>query len=208
VGVTQDSKHLTLTEEPKPFVYLPYAQRPTGEMTVVVRVAGDATSKINVFRREVAALDATMPTLQVTTLDAHMRFATLAQWAIAAFVAVLGGLGLLLSVIGLYGVVSFLVSRRTREIGVRMALGATPGDVVREVVRQGARLALIGIAAGVALAAGAMQVVGGSLYGVRSWAPPTYAVTSLLVLFVALAGAYIPARRASRIDPLAALRVE
>lgn len=208
VGVVQDSKHLALTEEPKPFVYFPYAQRPAGEMTVVVRVAGSAAAMVEPFRREVAALDATMPTLQVTTLDAHMRFATLAERAVATLVAVLGGLGLFLSITGLYGVVSCLVSRRTREIGVRMAVGATPHDVVREVVRQGGRLALVGIAVGSALAAAAMRVVAGSLHGVRYWDPATYGTTCLLVLLVALAGAYIPARRASRVDPLAALRAE
>jgi putative ABC transport system permease protein len=162
-----------------------------------------------VFRREVAELDRAMPVMQVTTIDQHMQAALMGPRAVAALVGVLGGFGLLLSVIGLYGVVAFLVSRRTREIGIRMALGARQADVVRAVVLYGLRLAAVGIVAGLGLAAVAMSALGhDTVYGLSRFDPLTYAGTSALVLLTAVAGSYVPARRAARIDPIASLRSE
>jgi putative ABC transport system permease protein len=143
----------------------------------------------------------------VTTIDQHMQTALMGPRAVAALVGALGGFGLLLSVIGLYNVVAFLVSRRTREIGIRMALGARQADVVRDVVLYGARLAGVGILAGLVLAVGAMSALGqDAVYGLSRFDPITYAATSALVLLTAVAGSYVPARRASRVDPIAALR--
>ena len=178
-------------------------------MTVIARISTDPRAMTGVFRREVAELDRAMPITQVTTMDQHMQSALVGERAVAAFVGVLGGFGLLLSVIGLYGVVAFLVSRRTREIGIRMALGARQADVVRDVVMYGARLAGVGILAGLVLAVGAMSALNhDAVYGSSRFDPLTYAGTSALVLLTAVAGSYAPARRASRVDPIASLRSE
>ncbi len=209
VGVAQDGKYLTLNEPPEPYFYLPYAQQPWGEMTVIARVSTDARAMTGVLRREVAELDAAMPVMQVTTIDEHMESALVGQRAVAVLVGALGGFGLLLSIIGLYGVVAFLVSRRTREIGIRMALGARREDVIRGVVLLGGRLAVVGIAIGLGLAAWVMSRLSQeAVYGLSRFDPLTYAATSALVLLTALAGSYVPARRASRVDPIAALRSE
>jgi ABC-type antimicrobial peptide transport system permease subunit len=157
----------------------------------------------------VAELDPAIPVMQVTTLDEHMQSALVGPRAVAALVGALGGFGLLLSVIGLYGVVAFLVSRRTREIGIRIALGAGRADVIRDVVLHGGKLAAAGIAVGLGLALVVMSELGrNAVYGLSRFDPITYAATSALVLLTALAGSYVPARRASRVDPIAALRSE
>ena len=209
VGVAQDGKYLSLNEPPEPYFYLPYAQAPSGEMTVIARVSTDARAMTEVFRREVAKLDAAMPIMQVTTMDQHMQSALVGQRAAAVLVGALGGFGLLLSIIGLYGVVAFLVSRRTREIGIRIALGAGRADVIRDVVVHGGELAAVGIVIGLGLAVVVSSELGqDAFYGISRFDPTTYAATSLLVLLTALAGSYVPARRAARIDPIAALRSE
>jgi ABC-type antimicrobial peptide transport system permease subunit len=209
VGVVQDGKYLSLNEPPEPYFYLPYAQQSRGEMTVIARVSTDARAMTGVFRREVASLDAAMPIMQVTTMDQHMQTALMGPRAVAALVGALGGFGLLLSVIGLYGVVAFLVSRRTREIGIRIALGARRADVIRDVVVHGGKLAAVGIAVGLGLAVVVMSGLGQTaVYGLSRFDPMTYAATSALVFLTALAGSYIPARRAARVNPIAALRSE
>ena len=209
VGVAQDGKYLSLNEPPEPYFYLPYAQAPSGEMTVIARVSTDARAMTEVFRREVAKLDAAMPIMQVTTMDQHMQSALVGQRAAAVLVGALGGFGLLLSIIGLYGVVAFLVSRRTREIGIRIALGAGRADVIRDVVVHGGELAAVGIVIGLGLAVVVSSELGqDAFYGISRFDPTTYAATSLLVLLTALAGSYVPARRAARVDPIAALRSE
>jgi predicted permease len=209
VGVVQDGKYLSLNEPPEPYFYMPFAQQPSGEMTVIARVSTDAQAMTGVFRREVAELDPAMPIMQVTTIDQHMQTALVGQRAVAVLVGVLGGFGLLLSVVGLYGVVAFLVSRRTREIGIRMALGAGRADVIRDVVLHGGKLAAVGIVAGLGLAVAVMSGLGQDVvYGLSRFDPITYAATGALVLLTALTGSYVPARRAARVDPIAALRSE
>jgi predicted permease len=209
VGIVQDGKYLSLNESPEPYFYLPYAQQPWGEMTVIARVSRDATAMTGVFRRKVAELDAAMPVMQVTTIDEHMQSALVGERALAVLIGALGGFGLLLSVIGLYGVVAFLVSRRTREIGIRIALGASRADVIRDVVTHGGKLAAVGIVIGLGLAVVVMSKLGqNSVYGLSRFDPTTYAATSTLVVLTALVGSYVPARRASRVDPIAALRSE
>jgi ABC-type antimicrobial peptide transport system permease subunit len=209
VGVAQDGKYLSLNEPPEPYFYLPYAQQSAGEMTVIARVSTDPLTMAGVFRREVAGLDPAMPIMQVTTIDEHMQTALVGQRAAAVLVGVLGGFGLLLSIIGLYGVVAFLVSRRTREIGIRIALGARRANVILDIVAQGGRLAAVGIVVGLGLAVVVMSGLGqNSVYGLSRFDPLTYAGASAFVLLTALAGSYVPARRAARIDPIAALRSE
>ena len=178
-------------------------------MTVIARVSTDPRAMAAEFRRIVAGFDRAMPIMQVTTIDEHMQTALMAERATAALAGVLGAFALLLSVVGLYGVVAFLVSRRTREIGVRMALGARRADVVRALVLYGAKLAAVGILIGLGLAAALTSQLGHSaIYGLSRFDPLSYVAASLLVLLTTAAGCYVPARRASRVDPIAALRSE
>jgi len=206
VGVVQNAKYNSLNESLQPYLYLPYAQHPAGEMTVIVRVSGDERAMVAPFRRAIEALDPAMPTLQIVTFTEHLRMALFAERAAATAAAVLGGLGLFLSVIGLHGVVAYLVARRTREIGIRMALGAGPGDVRAHVLGQGGRLVAAGLAIGLALSLFAARVIAGSVYGVSPLDPVALGGALAVVTLVALSATWIPARRASRLDPVVALR--
>jgi predicted permease len=205
VGVVQDGKYMMLGEQPMPYMYLPMDQQPR-EMTVIVRPRGDEAAAITEFRRTLTELNPVVPSTHLITMREHMQLALIVERLAAIFVGTLGSLGLVLSIVGLYGVIAYLVSRRTREIGIRMALGARPSDVLRQVVRQGGGYAAVGIGIGLALTLAATQVMGAMLYGVSRYDPATYLVMSTLVLAVALAASYVPARRAARIDPLRALR--
>ncbi len=208
VGIVQDGKYVMLNEQPVPYLYLPFGQQFAGEVTVIARTRGSEAIAMEDFRRELRALDPSMPAMQIITLKEHMRLALIVQRISAAVVGTLGSLALLLSVVGLYGVIAYLASRRTREIGIRMALGARPVDVLLQVLRQGGGFAVTGIAIGLLAAAAAARLLGSMLYGVSSHDPLTYAASGILVLAVALVATYLPARRASRIDPIQALRCD
>jgi putative ABC transport system permease protein len=156
----------------------------------------------------VQAIDRRLPTPRVSTLDDDSRIVLFPQRAAAIVTGGLGLTGMLLAALGLYGTVSASVARRTREIGVRLALGADRGAVLRTVVGEGARLALAGIAVGLALAALAMPLLGAWLFGVDPRDPATYAVLAMGLVVVALAASYLPARRAAATDPLRALRTD
>ena len=198
---------MTLTEEPVPYLYLPYAQQYQGEMTVVVRVRGDERAMIAPFRRAIDEIDPAMPTLQITTLSAHLQTATFLERTLAATGLVPGVLGLVLSVIGLHGVVTYLVERRTREIGIRMALGASTADIRHHVFGQGWRLIGTGLAIGLALAAAAARMIAASVHGVSAADPMVFSAAAAVVsAAVALAALWLPARRAARTDPVVALR--
>jgi ABC-type antimicrobial peptide transport system permease subunit len=149
-----------------------------------------------------------MPAMQIVTLDQHMKLALIFERTAAILVGTLGGLALVLALAGLYGVVSSMAARRTREIGIRMALGARSRDVMAQVLKQGAGFAVTGIALGLAGGGAAAQLIRSSLYGISSYDPLTYAGTCALVLGVALAASYVPARRAARVDPIRALRCD
>ncbi len=208
VGVVEDGKYVMLNEQPTPYVYVPLRQHPLGEATFIVRTRGPETAAMEDFRRALRELDPAMPAMQIVTLREHMRMALLFERTAAILVATLGYLALLLAIVGLYGVVSYLSTRRTREIGIRMALGARPGDVLFQIARQGVGFAVTGIAIGVLAAGGIARLMRSVLYGISSYDPLTYAGTCALVLAVALAATYIPARRAARVDPIEALRCE
>jgi predicted permease len=207
VGIAQDGKRLSLRETVEPALYLPYGQSTRVEMTVIARGRDEHALAI-MFRRVVASFDKTMPTLQVMTMSEHLRLAVIFEQSLAAIVSAVAGVALFLSVIGLYGVIAFLVARRTREIGIRVALGARPADVVADVLKQGARFAAIGSGIGLLLAGIAGGLMGGTLYGVSAVDPLTFAAVTALVMLIALAAAWLPARRAARIDPIVALRCQ
>ncbi|HSJ09005.1 MAG TPA: FtsX-like permease family protein [Longimicrobiales bacterium] len=207
IGVVPDGKYRSLTEEPTPFFYYPLLQRPMPVVTLSVRTAYDATAFAPSLRAELRALAPAMAVPSITTLRSHVGLATLPQRIATVMLAALGGLALLIAGVGLYGVVAYTVAQRTREFGIRSALGAASGDVQRMVVGHALRLAAIGAVVGVALAVAA-AVVARSLLLVSPFDP--VAIGGVVLVMAATTGlaAWGPARRAMRVDPLIALRSE
>jgi predicted permease len=205
VGVVQDVKNHSFEETPAPYVYRPFAQAMRSQMTVIVR-GRDEASMAAAFRSELAAIDRAMPAMLVTTIGAHLQLASIAKQAVAAILSVVSAIGLFLSAIGLYGVIAFFVTRGQREIGIRIALGARPADVVARVLTQGGRLAVVGSVIGLGLAAAAAWVLRSALYGVSGTDPLVFGGVTCLVIGVALAASYVPARRAAAVDPAVTLR--
>ncbi len=214
VGVVADTRHFGLDQEVRPEIYWPYLQARNIVMRLVVRAAPDSSSPANfsglaaAIRNQVRAVDLNVPVNQVVRMDERLsnsvaprRYQTLLFGAFAA-------LALVIATVGMYGVLSYAVSRRTHEIGVRMALGAQVGDVLRMVVRQGMRLTLIGVALGLAASLALTRVMKNLLFNVSPTDSATFASITLLLVIVALLASYIPARRATKVDPLTALRHE
>jgi predicted permease len=208
VGVARDGKYRSLGESPHPYVYQPVLQSYDPKMTLVVRTTGEPRSVAGAVREQMRALDANLPVAEVNTLreqlDLSLFPSRLAAWTLGGF----GVLALLLAAIGIYGVVSYSVAQRTREIGVRMALGAKEKDVLALVLGEGFFVIAVGLGVGLLLAFAATRVIAGFLYGVGATDPLTFAGVPLLLGFIALVASYIPARRATKVDPLVALRYE
>jgi predicted permease len=207
VGVVADSKYLTLGEAPAAIVYLPLAQNHETGVTLYARTTGDPTAVAAALRREIQALEPNLPLGNPTpvreTLRASLYVARMGAILIAAF----GALALALACVGLYGVMAFSMARRTRELGIRMALGAERAQVFSLVIREGLALVGCGLLLGLALAAASARFVERFLYGVRPVDPLTFAVTPVVLLGVALLACVVPARRATAVDPMLALRV-
>ena len=208
VGVARDSKYVTVGEDPKPFMYRPIAQDYTAAAVVLVKARGAAVDVLPAVRSVVAALDPNLPILNIMTLDAATSISLLPMKVAAAVAGTLGILALVLGAIGLYGVMSYLVRQRTREIGIRMALGAQSGAVIDLVTRHGMRWTAIGLVLGLAASLAVAKLIGGFLYGVGPADPMAFIGIALLLSGTAYVACYIPAKRASRIDPLMALREE
>jgi len=208
VGVVRGFQEMLLGEAPKPYIFLPVDQAYRTPMTILVETAADPSSVARSIRAVVAGLDPSLPVFDVRTMDDHLRNgqAMLFTRLGSAFATVFGLLALVLATIGVYGVVSYSVAQRTREIGVRMALGARRPAILRLVVGQGLRLGWIGLGIGLVLSVATMGVVSSVLYGVGPRDPVVLgAVVGLLTLVVAVAS-LVPARRAMRIDPMTSLR--
>src|SRR5262245_16216472 len=209
VGVVKNSKYGSIGEEPRPCIYLPFAQNYKSASILFLRTEGDPAAVTAAARQVVSALDQDMPVYDLKTMNTHLNgIALLFVRAGAALVGGFGLLGLLLAEIGLYGVISHSVGQRTHEIGIRMALGAQAGDMLRMALRQGMILTLIGLAAGLAAAFAVTRVMSSLLYGVTATDPLTFFLISLLLASVALLACYLPARRATKVDPIEALRQE
>ncbi|MFZ0063157.1 MAG: ABC transporter permease [Pyrinomonadaceae bacterium] len=208
VGVARDSKYRTLADSALPYVYQPVLQSYDPKMTLVVRTKGEPQSVAAAVREQIRTLDGHLPVTEMKTLqdqvDLSLFPSRVAAWTLGGF----GILALLLAAIGIYGVVSYSVAQRTHEIGVRMALGAKETDVLRLVFREGLFVVGVGLAAGLLLAFAATRAIAGFLYGIGATDPLTYVGVPLLLGFVALVASYLPARRATKVDPLVALRYE
>jgi predicted permease len=211
VGVAANGRYIMLAEQPRPYFYLPLAQRYRSPATIMVRCASDPAALGTSLQRLVNQMDPDLPVFNVGTMDSHVRgslFGLMPMRIGAVMAGVQGLIGVLLSVMGLYAVVSYAVVRRTREIGVRMALGAERADVLRLVVREGMWLSIVGIGIGILMAAGVGLALSAVLYGLQPVDVPVLGGVVALLLGVSAAACYLPARRATRVDPLVALRCE
>lgn len=208
VGVVKDSKYRSLGEDATPYIFLPYLQNPQPAMSLLVQTSGNPRDVTAGVRREVQALDPNLPAFNVMSLADNIDISLFPARFGAVLLGVFGFLALLIASIGIYGVMSYGVSERTHEMGIRMALGARGRDVLRLVISQGMWLAVIGVAIGAGLALAATRVVRSYLYDVSATDPLTFIGIALLLIGVALLACYVPARRATKVDPLEALRYE
>jgi predicted permease len=208
VGLARDSKYITVGEAPAPFVYQPLAQRHESGMVLLVRTAGDPAQFVAPVRGEVQALERNLPLTSARTMPELLAMSLFPARAGAILLGAFGLLALLLATVGLYGVMSYSVSRRTREIGIRMALGAGSGNVLRLVLREGMTLVAVGVLLGLVVAFAATRLLAGFLYGVSPTDPVAFAAIALLLSAVALVASLLPARRAAKVDPMIALRYE
>jgi predicted permease len=208
IGVVPDGKYTSLGEDPKPALYQPFFRDYEGGVTVIARVRGDAHAALKALKTAVQELDATLPIYSEKTLTEHMGTSLFPARMAAIALGSFGVLALVLAAVGIYGVMSHVVAGRTREIGLRMALGAQFSDVQKLIVSQGMWLAAIGSLIGLALALTGARLLKSFLYGVSATDPITFTGIAVMLLTIALLACWIPARRASRVDPMIALRAE
>jgi putative ABC transport system permease protein len=208
IGVVKTGRYLDLNEASQPYLFLPFTQVFSFECTLFVETAGDPQALVHAILKETAEVDKRLPIVGAVTMRDYMRQVLSEQRAIAGLLAGLSILGMLLAAAGLYAAVAYLVNRRAHEIGVRMALGARRSDVVRLVLTQGLRLSAAGAAIGLAGAFAASHLISSFIYGIAPTDPLSYASSAVIAIGVALLASYIPARRAMRVDPMAALRCE
>lgn len=208
VGVVRDVKSHGVSSAAEPAYYIPARQFPQSNMTVLVRTEGDALRMSSALRHQVALLDPDQPVSGITTLEKLCSDSVAAPRFNAQLMGMFGIVALLLSAVGIYGLLAHTVSARTQEIGIRMALGATPGDVQRLVIGQGVRLALTGVAIGLGAAFALTRLMTSLLYGVSPTDPVTFVSIACLLMLAAVLACYLPARRATKVDPMIALRYE
>jgi predicted permease len=208
VGVVKTGKYRNLAEDPKPFFYYSMDQLRPRTMMLVIRPSIDPRSLVGAVRNEVQALDRRVPVFAVKTMPEHKTYALWAPNMAASFSLAFGVVAILLSAVGLYSVMAYVVSQRTREVGIRMALGANRTDVLKMITRQGMRLAAVGLVIGLLLALALARVLSFLLIGISGYDVTTFILVPVLLAAVALVACYLPARRATKVDPLIALRYE
>ena len=211
VGIARTIKYRQTTERPADFVYLPFAQRPAARMILMVRAGppyADPLQLLAPVKDVVRGLDANLPLLETRTYDDLYRYHLEGGRIAVQLVSALGIVGIVLAIAGLYGLVAYNVSRRTREIGIRMAIGAEPSDVLRLMIGKGVALVTIGTVIGLAMGAGVERLMNAALFNAEGVDLLTYAVVVPSMLVVTMIAAYVPARRAARIAPTQALRTE
>jgi putative ABC transport system permease protein len=208
VGIVSDARRRSLDQEPRPAVYLQYTRFMLPYFGAVIRTDRGAAAVTPVVKAIVAELDPDLPIGEVSTIEDIIAESTgeprFRSYLIAGFAL----LALLLAAVGVYGLISFTVTQRVPEIGVRLALGASPGQVFRQVIGQGFRLAVAGVAIGLVAAAAATTLVRGLLFNTSTTEPGVYIALSVVLLAIAVLACYVPARRAMRVDPMTALRSE
>jgi predicted permease len=208
VGVTRDVRQRRLGRAAEEQMYLPFATGARREMTLLVRTAGDPATLAPALRREVGALDAALPFVDLDTMTAVVHRSLWLQRLYGVLFGAFAGAAVLLAVVGVYGVIAYAVAQRVRELGVRLALGARPRDVAALMLRDGARLAGLGLGVGLVLALGVTRVLGATLQGVSPHDPAVFLGVTTVLGAAALIASWIPARRAARVDPAHSLRAE
>jgi predicted lysophospholipase L1 biosynthesis ABC-type transport system permease subunit len=218
VGITGDVRHAGLDKDARPQMYIPFGQflwtvpdtagAIPRSLTIVARTTGDPAALTSAMRRVVRDLDRDLPLAQVRTLDEVFDRSVSTPRVVALLLGAFGGLALLLSAIGVYGVTSYSVARRSNEIGIRVALGARVRDVIRLIVWQGMRPAAVGVVLGIMLAFAGTRVMEKFLYGVRPTDPISLVAAPIILLLIGLGANWLPARRAASVDPVSALRSE
>jgi len=208
VGVTRTAKIRSLGEEPRPCVYLPLSQEYNTGLWLVARTRGDADRALIQVLAAMRALDPDVAILQTRTMERHLAAILLPARLSALIFTAFSALALTLAVIGIYGIVAYSLRRRSREIGIRLSLGAEPGGVVKLLMGSGMRLVAAGVVVGLALAAAAARLLESFLFGVSTWDPVTFVAVPALLLATGALAAYLPARRATRVDPVVVLRAE
>jgi len=208
VGVAHDIKYHRMNEDPRSFIYLPQLQADGTDANILVRAAIPTAAVISDVRAVAKSLDTKVQPIETDDLEGLLHVSLFANRIAATLASVLGAVGMLLAAIGIYGVLSYSVNQRLREIGIRIALGAQTKDVLRLVVGHGLRLALFGAALGAIVSILARRGMSSLLFGISATDPMTFVVVLCVVTSAAALAAYIPARRATRVDPIAALRHE
>jgi ABC-type antimicrobial peptide transport system permease subunit len=208
IAIARDTKVRTLGEDPRPYLYRPQLQNPGAIMSLIVRTAGEPESMLPVLQRETLLLDENLPIMELKTMSQHLGIMLFAPRAGGILLGIFGGLAVLLATVGLYGVVSYAAAQRTREVGIRVALGASSKDVVGLVIGRGMLLVAVGCAVGLVLAFLASRPLGSFLYGINVSDPVTFVGVTALLSGVALVATLVPAVRAARLDPMSALRKE
>jgi putative ABC transport system permease protein len=208
IGVMRDGKYFSLGEDPSPFIYVNLRPTDGSYLTLMVRTSGEPQAVIGALRNEFRQLDSNLSVYSVRTMSEHMALPLFPARGAATLLGSFGVLALILAAIGIFGVMSYAVSQRTREIGIRMALGADAGRILSLVIGQGLKLILFGLGIGLVAAFAGTRLMSSLLYGVSATDSITFALIALLLTGVALLACYLPARRATRVDPVIALRCE
>jgi putative ABC transport system permease protein len=208
VGVVSDVKHFGLDAVASPVVYTPYMQNSSSQMSIVLRTNSDPASLSSFVRREILAVDKDQPISDVRTMEQLLSESVSSRKFSMLLFTLFAGVAMILAAVGIYGVMSYSVTQRTHEIGIRMALGAQPGDVLKMIVGQGMLVVAIGVAIGVAASFGFTLFMQSMLFGVGAADPVTFIIVPLILTGVALGACFVPARRATKVDPMVALRYE
>jgi ABC-type antimicrobial peptide transport system permease subunit len=209
VGIARDATYIYVTEPPQAAVYVPFRQRPRARVTLLARTTGDSAGAVAALREVVHTLDAEMPVYDAQTMETYYEArATGILTVVAGVVGGMGTMGVLVTLVGLYSLVAYSVRRRTSEIGIRMAIGASAGHVLRMILRQGMRPAWPGLAAGVVLSLVVARLLPAYLPTVARYEPLTYLVAVPTLLALTLLASFVPARSAALVDPVQALRTD